>query len=598
MKKINKRLKSFLLAILIVLDIPLIGYNTALAADGAAYRTGLAPLETLVAAIAIGSGIVAYNSGQAINNLVNNVCTAIKDNTVRKAQEDPAFESPYRVIQGGDDPTPEDPDNNNKNGRWFGVVGASALGSSLLFEKGAVEEIMQTIKEKNGYSSMYTNIGTVSADSMISSSSASNIALQLANISNSAVKQFDDFLHSDFFSSKNIDPSDCIYSVGVRLSDVYNSTPYYPELNVIVTVNNSNVKYVGLTGNPFVNGFFSNSYGSASYIYSSTSVYDPILLNNDLVSVNLRYFTINIPRHNSQGVFSYSSSPYNNTSRYLTYVSNNFAYAGYKWFVSNPWTFTNQVYNSDQTFSVNFPSWVSDSINLLGKQIDAINLGIQNLTNMNWAQTQTQIQTAPASEAAVSQAINNWENPAAVPDPDPNPNPDPDPDPEPNPEEDPVNESAINEGAQSIYDWVSQKITLPSGIFEKIPFSIPYDLYLLLRAMFPTSGSRKKTYLKVSNVQSRTGGNAVLDPAGITISSHFEAASKNTKSYNIDWKPAPVINLDLHFSYGDVGGQKKTLDIVKMVDLQPYSYFAMIVYIAIYIAWLFAIFGWILESFK
>ena len=612
MKRFNRRLKAFLLSLLIALDIPLIGYSTALAADAATYRTGLAPLETLVAAVVIGSGIVAGQSQKAVDALVTAVSNAVKDNTVRKAQEDPAFESPYRVIQGGgsgSNPTPEQPNNSNKNGRWFGLVGASSLGSALMFEKGAVEEIMQTIKDKNGYNSISSHTGIVSADALKTQSTSGQISLQLANISNSAVSQFDTFLHSDFFSSNGVSIDDFLYFVSVNVNDV--NSLIYPELSINMIRKSDLLKNLLLGDNTFGYRIFNGSNISLSYYYiiRSTGGFD--FLNENNVSINLDRFKVFVRRRNSNDFFFYKviNNHSESTSRLGLgpftenggNVSNpqNYAYCGYKWAERNDWSFTNNVYNQNQTFNVNFPDWLQQSITLLGKQIDAVNLGLQNLSKINWAQTQPQIQTAPASEAAAAQAVNNWENPGNIPEPEPNPNPDPEPEPEPDPETEPAHEAAVTEGAESIYNWVTEKITLPAGIFEKIPFSIPYDLYLLLRSMFPTSNRvRKKAYFTVSNVQSRSSGTPVLDPNGITISSHFDAVAKNTKSYEINWKPAPVINLDLHFSYTDVGGQKKALDIVKSVDLQPYSYFAMIVYIGIYISWLIAVLGWIMESFR
>ena len=604
MKRFNRRLKSFLLALLIALDIPLMGYTTALAADAATYRTGLAPLETLVAAVVIGSGIVAGQSQQAVNALVNSVSSIIKDNTVRKQEEDPAFESPYRVIQGGEsgsDPTPEEPNNNNKNGRWFGVVGASALGSSLLFERGAVEDIMKTIQQQNGYNSTVSDIGIVSADDFKTQSTFGQIALQLANLGAPALGQFNAFLNSSFWDSSEFDKNNCWFAVSCEVSSILDGN--FPAMRIVLINKSDDVKFLRLK-NRLTFYTYANNNGSLSYygFLRGTSTSDnPNFLNEYEVNTPVRQQSISIPSRNSSAAFSYTpSTPVNSQSVILGSAVNDFtmcAYCGYKWIHKNDWTFTNNVYNQNQTFNVNFPDWLQQSIILLGKQIDAVNLGLQNLSKINWATTQPQIQTAPASDAAVSQAVNNWENPANIPEPEPNPNPDPDP--EPNPEEEPAHETAVTEGAESIYNWVTEKITLPNGIFEKIPFSIPYDLYLLLRSMFPTSNRvQKKAYLTVSNVQRRSSGTPVLDPNGITISSHFDAVAKNTKSYEINWKPAPVINLDLHFSYTDVGGQKKALDIVKSVDLQPYSYFAMIVYIALYISWLIAVLGWIMESFK
>ncbi len=608
MKRFNKRLKCFLLSLLIALDVPLMGYTTALAADAATYRTGLAPLETLVAAVVIGSGIVAGQSQQAVNALVNSVSKIIKDNTVRKAEEDPAFESPYRVVQGGggsgSDPTPEEPNNNNKNGRWFGVVGASALGSSLLFEKGAVEEIMRTIQSQNGYNSTASDVGIVSADDFKTQSTSGQIALQLANLGAPALGQFNAFLNaSSYWDNSGFDKNNCWFSVVTNVPDLLNNK--YPEMRVVIMQKTDAVSFIRLK-NRLTYYTYSNSNGSLSFYGLTPLTSDsanPNFLNQYEVNVPVRQQAVYLNSRDSSSNLSYSKNPVINSSNIdLKSMHNDLtkeAYCGYKWVHQNDWGFTNNVYNSNQTFNVNFPDWLQSSITLLGKQIDAVNLGLQNLSKINWATTQPQIQTAAASDAAVSQAVNNWENPGNIPEPEPQPQPDPDPDPEPDPGEEPANESAVNEGAESIYNWVTEKITLPAGIFEKIPFSIPYDLYLLLRSMFPTSNRvRKKAILNVSNVQSRSNGNTVLDPNGITISSHFDAVAKNTKTYEINWKPAPVINLDLHFSYTDVGGQKKALDIVKSVDLQPYSYFAMIVYIGIYISWLIAVLGWIMESFR
>ena len=583
------------------------GYTTALAADAATYRTGLAPLETLVAAVVIGSGIVAGQSQQAVNALVNSVSKIIKDNTVRKQEEDPAFESPYRVIQGGgsgSDPTPEEPNNNNRNGRWFGLVGASSLGSALLFEKGAVEEIMRTLQQQNAYNPLLYQTGFVSPEKLNSTANLSNVSLQLANISNSALGQFDQFIHSDTWLNQGVSADECYFCVTVNLPDIYASYPYYPALNISIyhAPQNQTVGGLNITKNVYSYGTFSNNYGSLNRYYSNGQTNGIQFLNNDRVPLNMETWGYYVPTRNSSSSISISggknsNSPYYNVNvRVGGFTDANSAICGYIGATESPFQYTNNVYNQNQTFNVNFPDWLQQSITLLGKQIDAVNLGLQNLSKINWAQTQQQIQTAPATDAAVSQAINNWENPGNIPEPEPNPDPDPDPD--PSPEEEPAHEAAVTDGAESIYNWVSQKITLPSGIFEKIPFSIPYDLYLLLRSMFPTSNRvRKKAYFTVSNVQNRSNGNAVLDPSGITVSSHFDAVAKNTKTYDVNWKPAPVINLDLHFSYTDVGGQKKALDIVKTVDLQPYSYFAMIVYIGIYISWLVAVLGWILESF-
>lgn len=458
------------------------------AADAATYRTGLAPLETLVAAVVIGSGIVAGQSQKAVDALVSSVSKIIKDNTVRKAEEDPAFESPYRVIQGGggsgSDPTPEEPNDNNKNGRWFGIVGASSLGSALLFEKGAVEEIMQTIKQQKGYDKLISQSGTISADKFLSTANLSNVSLQLANISNSALTQFDEFLHSETWLKQGVNADDCFFCVNVNLANIFSSSPSYPTLNVKIyhPLQNQTVGGLNITKNVYNYGTYTNNYGSLNRFFPNGETNGIQFLNADGTLMRLETWSYTIrPRATSDSSLVALGGKNDNSLYYNVNVTegafsdSSSAICGYIGATESPFQYTNNVYNSNQTFNVNFPDWLQQSITLLGKQIDAVNLGLQNLSKINWAQTQQQIQTAAASDAAVSQAVNNWENPGNIPEPEPNPNPDPDPEPEPQPVPEPVPN-----------DEYLGNFLLPESITTKFPFCIPFDVARCLR-LFSTS---------------------------------------------------------------------------------------------------------------
>lgn len=483
LKKDGSFIKKFSIVICLSLVLNCIFVPRVYAADAATYRTGLAPLETLVAAVVIGSGIVAGQSQQAVNALVNSVSKIIKDNTVRKQEEDPAFQSSYRVIQGGggsgSDPTPEEPNNNNKNGRWFGVVGASALGSSLLFEKGAVEEIMRTIQSQNGYNSTASDIGIVSADDFKTQSTSGQIALQLANLGAPALGQFNAFLNSSYWDTAPFDKNNCWFAVVTNVPDILNNI--YPEMRVTVMQKSDDVSFIRLK-NRLSYYTYSNNNGSMSFYGLTPLTSDsanPNFLNQYEVNVPVRQQSILINSRNSSDALRFTKYTVQNSSNIdLKSIHNDLtqeAYCGYKWVHKNDWGFTNNVYNSNQTFNVNFPDWLQQSISLLGKQIDAVNLGLQNLSKINWATTQPQIQTAAASDAAVSQAINNWENPGNIPEPEPNPNPDPDPDPEPQPVPEPVPDN----------EYLGNFL-LPESITTKFPFCIPFDVARCLR-LFSTS---------------------------------------------------------------------------------------------------------------
>ena len=482
LKKHGSLIKKFSILLCFFLVLNGVFVSRSYAADAATYRTGLAPLETLVAAVVIGSGIVAGQSQQAVNALVNSVSKIIKDNTVRKAEEDPAFESPYRVIQGGgsgSDPTPEEPNNNNKNGRWFGVVGASSLGSALLFEKGAVEEIMQTIKNQNGYNSTVSDIGIVSADDFKTQSTSGQIALQLANLGAPALGQFNAFLNSSYWDTAPFDKNNCWFNVVVYVPDLLQDN--FPKMRVTVIQKSDDVSFLRLKNRLSYYTYSANDRSLSFYgIAGGTSTADnPNLLDQYEVNCPVKQQPVIINPRNSSGQFSYELYSIVNSSQVsILNVGNRAdreAYCGYKWVHQNDWTFTNNVYNQNQTFNVNFPDWLQSSITLLGKQIDAVNLGLQNLSKINWATTQPQIQTAAASDAAVSQAINNWENPGNIPEPEPEPNPDPDPDPEPEPSPEPVPDN----------EYLGNFL-LPESITTKFPFCIPFDVARCLR-LFSTS---------------------------------------------------------------------------------------------------------------
>ncbi len=609
-KKIKKKILSILLSTVLLVNLPLFGFTKVKAADAVtANNPLLMPLAPWLGLVAIGTGIIGKNAADSATQLIQNAANNLKEKELEKINNDSTYDSPFRVIQGGSDKKPQKPNNNNKNGAWFALGAASSLGSAMLFEKGAAETAMQTLQDLQAYQKYVSELGIESADKLLSTASASGIALQLANISNSAVKQFDDFLHSSWFTEKGLNPDDCLFSVGVSVRDILTSEPSYPDLIVNVMVKSNKLSKVKLSRNIFK--YYTYTYGndSLSYYYVQESSPACQLLDENNVAVQNRYYRLEVfSRSDISKPISTDSLETGNNSYYQTNTNSSAtrAYAGYKWTVENPWGLTNNVYNYNQTFNVNFPDWQQGIMEILGKQLEGINIGgiTSPISQPNWEPTQQQVQGGTVPQNVITQYINNYQNPESIPDdelnpdpdpnPDPNPDPDPDPNPDPEPEPEPVPESALDEAGQSLWDFAISKIVLPDDLWNKVPFCLPYDGYLLVKSMFPTgSGTRKMRMLKASY-------NSPTDPNGITISSNFDATGQNTRVYeqNNRWvNNAPIINLDLHFKYHSSNNEIKQLDIVKTVNLGEYGYFAMIIYIGIYVMWFGEIIGFIGKMF-
>ena len=441
MKNIKKKIISFIISLIMFINVPLCGLSVSYADGITDYNPALIPIFPLVSIIMIGSGIIARNAEDSLNQLTSNVINNIKNTEVSRSEADPNYNSPYRVINGG---KMEKPNNNNKNGKWFGLGVASALGSAVAFEKGATEEIMRTVDELNGYKSMYGSAGIISADTFKTQGTSGQIALQLANISNSAVTQFDNFLHSDWFSSNGYSPDDFLYIVNVDIADLNRKNPYYPSLSIRMIEKSDSLKYIDVRGNTFGYYTLNSSYLNLSYYYVVDNQYSISFLDSNNATLNLNTCSFFVNHRTADEEFSYQNigaltSTYRMRLGAFNSAGNNsagqnYAYNGYKWQSQNPWSFTNNVYNNTQNFTSNFPDWLQESFNLLGQNVEGIRLGIDSL-NEFWQNTQPNVQVGETPENVIAQLLNNYLNPEVAPDPQPDPgtNPDPDPDPDPKP---------------------------------------------------------------------------------------------------------------------------------------------------------------------
>ena len=440
------------------------------------------PINTFVTAALIGSGMIAKNSQQALDaggQLVNNIISQIKSSEVAKSEANPDYDSPFRVINGGKS---EKPNNDNKNGKWVAAAAGALATHEIYASKDAVKDIMSKANSLGGYNTSFTQTGIVSADDLLSQSSASNIALQLAKLSNSSVTQFDKFLHSDFWEKNNLSPNDCIFNVSVDYSSINTSNPTYPTLVINVFKKSDSFKNIRIDGNPFKYNTVSSSYLNFSGYYVTGSSNSPTMLNEDNVALSGPYWQIMVySRNQDQAEIKYGvNDSKSNNSKFIVYPSGYYPYRyfyfGYIWTTQNPIQFTNNVYNVNMSFDENFQNWLQGQIQGLGDQIiDAVRLGITSV-NPSWEPAQEQIQAGTSPDNVIYQFINNYENPENIPD-DTQPNPDPDPDPEPSPE--PAPEPVPDN------DYLGNFL-LPESITTKFPFCIPFDVVRCLR-LFSTS---------------------------------------------------------------------------------------------------------------
>lgn len=587
MKKFKKRMIALMAAFQLFVNIPVIGLLNVSAAEAFAYQDALIPIEAFATAIAIGSGIVASQSQAAVDGASEMLRKAVAS---MKAKACLDSDTEFRVIDGGKPRKPQKGDDKN-NRKWFTIAAGSVATGSLIAGLKASREMMQSIYEQNGYDKINKITNQVPLIDVSQFMSFSYIKNQIIESHlPGAITQINN-IESKLMDIKDFNLNDYIYSCSYCRPDAGK----YPHL-ILYCILKKNIKFYEPSSYSIKNIQFkyNNSIYNGFYL-------DPPNIGN-FVSADL----VNI----STSGYELQAMPYSTTGgspnvRLYASVYNHYKYASYDEYrtvypfgfiggtIAN-YDFTNQIYNNSQTQQVNFPDWLQQSIETLNGNLNGLNLAINNLQlPQTWNDTQTNIQTGTAPANVINQYINNWSNPDQAPDPEPDPGPNPEPEPEPGPGDQPAAEAAVEESGKDLFDWAIKKVTLPDGFFDKLPFSIPYDIYLLLKSMFPSGKSARSVY----SVRSSDVGDT--NPNSITVLSNYDASGISTRTHSNKWiRTAPIINIDLHWKYHGVDGTEKIIDIVKKVDLSSISYFAMIIYISIYIFWFFLMLSWIMSSFK
>lgn len=558
------------------------------------------PINTFVTAALIGSGMIAKNSQQALDaggKLVNNIISQIKSSEVAKSEADSNYDSPYRVINGGKS---EKPNNDNKNGKWVAIAGGALATHDIWANKDAIKDIMSKANSLGGYKNEYSQTGFYPATDLLAESSASNIALQLAKLSNSSVTQFDKFLHSDFFEKNNLSPDDCFFNVSVDYYDINTSNPKYPQLYINVFKKSDYFKSIRIDGNPFKYRTVSSKYLNFSGYYVDVSNDYVTMLNEDNVSMAESYWKVRVNRRDMNKTdITYDVRESNAKNRYFvvypasTYY-NGYFYFGYKWTVQNPIQFTNNVYNVNMPFDENFQNWLQGQIQGLGDQIiDAVRLGLTSISP-SWNPNQEQIQAGTSPDNVIYQFINNYENPENVPD-EPQPNPDPDPEPDPGPDAISVDQAqtALKKLMQQGIDYIA--VEIPNDFWNKIPFSIPYDIYLLIHGIFVgSSGGGKRSPQRVAS----NGSNMpVGDPSNVGIEIDIPTVPlKYTEEKTEDTPPNFTFTLNIPYTTPD--GQTANFSKEFTIETARYNYFAKIIKFSIGLLWLSSVFQWLLAIFS
>lgn len=139
-------------------------------------------------------------------------------------------------------------------------------------------------------------------------------------------------------------------------------------------------------------------------------------------------------------------------------------------------------------------------------------------------------------------------------------------------------EKDVEDFSDKIFPWALDKLTLPDGLFDKIPFSIPRDIYWLMQAV---------------TAQDIGGGTGQPDPSGTGVSGDVIAVDF-TKS-EIVWRSAPHIKGKWKFPLEKLGG--KDVEVPIDIDCSQYDYFAALVWFGVAIIWTIVILRSILSSF-
>ena len=154
-------------------------------------------------------------------------------------------------------------------------------------------------------------------------------------------------------------------------------------------------------------------------------------------------------------------------------------------------------------------------------------------------------------------------------------------------------QTALKNLMQQGIDYIA--IEIPNNFWNKIPFSIPYDIYLLIHGIFVGSsgGSKKAPRREASNGSNMPVG----DPSNVGIEIDIPTVPLKYTEEKTEDTP-PNFTFTLNIPYTTPSGQTANFNKEFTIETAKYNYFAKIIKFSIGLLWLSSVFQWLLAIFS
>lgn len=154
-------------------------------------------------------------------------------------------------------------------------------------------------------------------------------------------------------------------------------------------------------------------------------------------------------------------------------------------------------------------------------------------------------------------------------------------------------QTALKNLMQQGIDYIA--IEIPNNFWNKIPFSIPYDIYLLIHGIFVGSPGGSK---KAPRRDPSSGSNMpVGDPSNVGIEIDIPTVPLKYTEEKTEDTP-PNFTFTLNIPYTTPSGQTANFNKEFTIETARYNYFAKIIKFSIGLLWLSSVFQWLLAIFS
>ena len=154
-------------------------------------------------------------------------------------------------------------------------------------------------------------------------------------------------------------------------------------------------------------------------------------------------------------------------------------------------------------------------------------------------------------------------------------------------------QTALKNLMQQGIDYIA--IEIPNNFWNKIPFSIPYDIYLLIHGIFVGSPGGSK---KAPRREASSGSNMpVGDPSNVGIEIDIPTVPLKYTEEKTEDTP-PNFTFTLNIPYTTPAGETANFNKEFTIETAKYNYFAKIIKFSIGLLWLSSVFQWLLAIFS